>query len=137
LEDSLIFYEKEGEPVEKTYKILFTGLDGAGKTSIISALHREFSKIALLEPTRGAQRSSFKLLGREISEWDLGGQKSYLLSYLENPSKYFDETEIAIYVIDMLDGSHIKESLRYLYAVVLTNSLVATVTILNCNVSPS
>ena len=61
MEDSLIFYEKEGEPSEKTYKILFTGLGGAGKTSIISALKREFSKIALIEPTRGAQRSSFKL----------------------------------------------------------------------------
>ena len=118
MEDSLIFYEKEGESIEKTHKILFTGLDGAGKTSIISALHREYSKIVLIEPTRGAQRSSFKLLGREISEWDLGGQKSYLISYLENPSKYFDETEIAIYVIDILDGSRIKESLNYLYDVV-------------------
>jgi len=118
LEDSLIFYEKEGESTEKTYKILFTGLDGAGKTSIISALHRDFSKIAFIEPTRGAQRSSFKLLGREISEWDLGGQESYLISYLEKPDKYFDETEIAIYVIDILDGSRIKESLSYLYDVV-------------------
>jgi len=118
LEDSLIFHEEESEPKKKAYKILFTGLDGAGKTSIISALHREFSKIALIEPTRGAQRSSFKLLGRVISEWDLGGQKSYLISYLENPSKYFDDTEIAIYVIDILDGSRIKESLSYLYDVV-------------------
>jgi len=120
LEDSLLFYEKEkeGESTEKTHKILFTGLDGAGKTSIISTLSREFSKLVSIEPTRGAQRSSFTLLGREISEWDLGGQKSYLISYLENPSKYFDETEIAIYVIDILDGSRIKESLSYLYDVV-------------------
>jgi len=118
LEDSLIFYEKEGEPKEKTYKILFTGLDGAGKTSIITALKREFSKIALIEPTRGALRSNFKLLGREITEWDLGGQKRYLISYLKNPNKYFDETEIAIYVIDILDTSRIKESLSYLFDVV-------------------
>jgi len=118
LEDSLIFYKKEGESKEKTYKILFTGLDGAGKTSIILALQREFSKIALIEPTRGALRSSFKLLGREITEWDLGGQKSYLISYLKNPNKYFDKTEIAIYVIDILDASRIKESLSYFYDVV-------------------
>jgi GTPase SAR1 family protein len=118
LEDSLIFHEKEKESKEKAYKILFIGLDGAGKTSIISALHREFSQIALIEPTRGAQRSSFKLLGREISEWDLGGQKKYLISYLNNPNKYFDGTEVAIYVIDILDGPRIKESLSYLYDVV-------------------
>ncbi len=55
-------------------KILFTGLDMAGKTSIILALQREFSKIAILKPTRGAQRRIFEFLGREISEWDLGGQ---------------------------------------------------------------
>ena len=118
MEDSLLFYEKEGDSKEKTYKILFTGLDGAGKTSIIFALKREFSKIALIEPTRGALRSSFKLLGREITDWDLGGQKRYLISYLKNPNKYFDETELAIYVIDILDASRIKESLSYFYDVV-------------------
>jgi len=113
-----MFHHEEEQPKEKTYKILFTGLDGAGKTSIILALKREFSKIALIEPTRGANRTTFKLLGREVSEWDLGGQKSYLISYLKNPSKYFDNTEIAIYVIDILDSSRIIESLSYLYDVI-------------------
>ena len=114
----MIFYEKEGESTEKTYKILFTGLNGAGKTSIILTLQREFSKIALTEPTRGAERRRFTLLGKKITEWDLGGQKSYLISYLKNPSKYFDGTEVAIYVIDILDASRTKESLSYLCEVV-------------------
>ncbi len=118
LEESKIIYNKKREHKHEPYKILFTGLDGAGKTSIILTLNREFSKIAKLEPTKGAQRTSFRLLGREISEWDLGGQKSYLISYLKNPSKYFDNTEIAIYVIDILDGSRILESMSYLYDVV-------------------
>lgn len=118
MEDSLIFHEKEEESKEKTFKILFTGLDGAGKTSIILTLQREFSKIALIEPTRGAERRSFTLLGKKITEWDLGGQKSYLISYLKNPSKFFDSTEVAIYVIDILDASRTKESLGYLYEVV-------------------
>ncbi|MFX0145212.1 MAG: ADP-ribosylation factor-like protein [Candidatus Hodarchaeota archaeon] len=118
MEDSLQFFHEEEPSKEKTYKILFTGLDGAGKSSIILALQREFSTIALIEPTRGAQRRTFKLLGREISEWDLGGQKSYLISYLRNPSKYFADTEVAIYVIDILDASRVHESLSYLYDVV-------------------
>jgi len=118
LEDSILFFHEEEQPKEKIYKILFTGLDGAGKTSIILALQREFSKIAVIEPTRGAHRTTFKLLGREVSEWDLGGQKSYLISYLKNPGKFFDATEIAIYVIDILDSSRIIESLSYLYDVV-------------------
>jgi len=118
LEDSLLFFQKEESSKEKTYKILFTGLDAAGKTSIILALQREFSKIALLEPTRGALRNNFRFLGREISEWDLGGQKSYRISYLKSPSKYFEDTEIAIYVIDILDNSRVLESLSYLYDVI-------------------
>lgn len=118
MEDSLLFFNSKKTSKEKLYKILFTGLDGAGKSSIILALRREFSKIAIIEPTKGAQRTNFSLLGREISEWDLGGQKSYLISYLKNPSKYFDDTEIAIYVIDILDDSRIRESLSYLSDVV-------------------
>ncbi len=118
MDESLLVHEEEGEPKEKTYKILFTGLDGAGKTSIILALQREFSKIALVEPTRGAERDTFNLLGSEITEWDLGGQESYRDTYLNNPGKYFDQTEIAIYVIDILDDSRFKESLGYLYEVV-------------------
>ncbi|MBY8985677.1 MAG: hypothetical protein KGD65_11445 [Candidatus Lokiarchaeota archaeon] len=118
MEDSLLFYKEEEQSKEKIYKILFTGLDAAGKSSIILALQREYSKIALLEPTRGAQRSNFKFLGKEISEWDLGGQKSYRISYLKNPSKYFEDAEIAIYVIDILDTSRVLESLSYLYDVI-------------------
>jgi len=118
LEDSLLFFPEDGQSKEGVYKILFTGLDGAGKTSIILTLQREYSKIALLEPTRGAQRNNFKFLGKEISEWDLGGQKSYRISYLKNPSKYFEDTEIAIYVIDILDTSRVLESLSYLYDVI-------------------
>jgi len=118
LVNSELFYNEKREHKYEPSKILFTGLDGAGKTSIILTLRREFSKISKVEPTKGAQRTSFSLLGREISEWDLGGQKSYLISYLKNPGKYFDNTEIAIYVIDILDGSRILESMSYLYDVV-------------------
>jgi GTPase SAR1 family protein len=99
-------------------KILFTGLDDAGKTSIILALQREFSKIAVIKPSRGAQRRIFEFLGKEISEWDLGGQSSYRISYLKNPDKYFDRTEIAIYVIDIQNKTRIQESLSYLNDVI-------------------
>ena len=102
----------------KLRKILFTGLDTAGKTSIIFALKREFSKIANIEPTRGAQRLVFQYLGRNIAEWDLGGQIAYRISYLKSPSKYFDNTEIAIYVIDIRDRERISESLSYLSDVI-------------------
>jgi len=99
-------------------KLLFTGLDNAGKTTIIYGIQREFSKIAFLKPTRGAQRRIFEFMGREIAEWDLGGQISYRISYLKNPGKYFDDTEIAIYVIDIQNRVRLPEAISYLKDVV-------------------
>jgi len=62
-------------------------------------------------PTQLKTNTSF--LGKEISEWDLGGQISYRISYLKNPDKYFAGTEIAIYVIDIQNKPRIPESISY------------------------
>ena len=99
-------------------KILFTGLDTAGKTSIILALQREFSQIAHLKPTRAAQRRIFEFLGRTVSEWDLGGQMKYRISYIKSPGKYFDNTSLCLYIVDIQDYERISESLSYLGDVV-------------------
>ena len=114
IKQSIMYLKKEEPKVEEIQsKILFTGLDDAGKTSIILSLQREFSKIAVLSPTRGAQRRIFDFLGKEISEWDLGGQTAYRISYLKNPDKYFDGTEIAIYVIDIQNKPRMPEAISY------------------------
>ena len=110
--------DKDKKKVVSASKLLFTGLDNAGKTTIIYGLQREFSKIAFLKPTRGAQRRIFEFMGREIAEWDLGGQISYRISYLKNPGKYFDDTEIAIYVIDVQNRVRLPEAISYLKDVV-------------------
>jgi GTPase SAR1 family protein len=110
--------EKDKKKRVSASKLLFTGLDNAGKTTIIYGIQREFSKIAFLKPTRGAQRRIFEFMGREIAEWDLGGQISYRISYLKNPGKYFDDTEIAIYVIDVQNRVRLPESISYLQDVV-------------------
>ena len=111
----LIEQEEEKYPASK---IMFTGLDDAGKSSIILALQREFAKIANIEPTKATQRRIFTLLGKAVSEWDLGGQKHYCISYLKNPGKYFDGTAIAIYVIDIQNSFRLSESLSYLNDVI-------------------
>ncbi|MHA2287828.1 MAG: ADP-ribosylation factor-like protein [Promethearchaeota archaeon] len=110
--------EKDKKKKVSASKLLFTGLDNAGKTTIIYGIQREFSKIAFLKPTRGAQRRIFEFMGREIAEWDLGGQISYRISYLKNPGKYFDDTEIAIYVIDVQNRVRLPEAISYLHDVV-------------------
>ena len=113
-DQSILYLKKEVSEVKEVQnKVLFTGLDDAGKTSIILTLQREFSKIAILSPTRGAQRRIFEFLGKEISEWDLGGQTAYRISYLKNPGKYFEGTEIAIYVIDINNKARMPEAISY------------------------
>ncbi|MHA1674005.1 MAG: ADP-ribosylation factor-like protein [Promethearchaeota archaeon] len=101
------------ESLETEDKILFTGLDNSGKTSIIYSLKREISQIALLKPTRQAQRQIFKYLGKQISEWDLGGQERYRIAYLKEPTKFFDKTSVCIYTIDIQDFQRFDESLSY------------------------
>ncbi|MFX1363915.1 MAG: ADP-ribosylation factor-like protein [Promethearchaeota archaeon] len=114
LKQSILYLKKEEPELPiSVNKVLFTGLDDAGKTSIILSLQREFSKIAILSPTRGAQRRIFNFLGKEISEWDLGGQLAYRIAYLKNPGKYFEGTEIAIYVIDIQNKERFSEAISY------------------------
>ena len=99
-------------------KILFTGLDFAGKTSIITILQKRFEHIALLKPTKAAQRNVFEYLGHSIAEWDLGGQQTYRIKYLKHPDKYFDNTHACLYVVDIQDEERTLEMLSYFKDVV-------------------
>jgi GTPase SAR1 family protein len=105
----------------ESIKTVFTGLDGAGKSSIILSLMREISKIAIVKPTKSAKRRVYDFLGTTISEWDLGGQLRYREDYLEN-QKFFDLTDICLYVIDIQNNGRIEESLNYLIAI--TNQFI-------------
>ncbi len=94
-------------------KILFTGLDNGGKTTIIKILEKEYSQISMLKPTRKAQRKIFDYLGQNIAEWDLGGQKRYRIAYLKEPTKFFDNTSVCIYTIDIQDDTRYEEAISY------------------------
>ena len=67
--------ELQGKDDTDVRKVIFVGLDNAGKTSIILSLLREISKFAIIKPTRNAERRTFEFLGMNISEWDLGGHE--------------------------------------------------------------
>ncbi len=102
--------EANGKDIQK---VMIIGLDDAGKTSIILALRREFSKIGIINPTKGIQSFILDILGTKLSVWDLGGQRNYRREYLKQPRDYFTNTKIVIYVIDIQNHERISESLSY------------------------
>ncbi len=105
--------EEAGEDADVGDKIVFTGLDNSGKSSIILALQKKYSKIAVLQPTRQTERSAFSFLGKHITRWDLGGQQRYRIAYLKNPVKYFERTTICIFTIDIQNWERIDEAIEY------------------------
>ncbi len=98
-------------------KIIISGLDNAGKTSILKAFDKryDFEKDVLeLLPTRKVEYHRAKFLKISVSFWDMGGQKRYRKVYSTNPDLYFSETDLLIYIIDIQDNGRFKKSLEYL-----------------------
>ena len=94
-------------------KQILVGLDNSGKTSLSLALKNNYTKIGLTKPTYLVDRGVFKYLNYDIIQHDFGGQRKYLITYLKEPGKYFNETDVAAYVIDIQDTERFDESLDY------------------------
>ncbi len=65
-------------------RILFLGLDNAGKTSIFKRICDE--DLTIVKPTQGFQIKQLNQEGLQLMIWDVGGQKSirpYLRNYFE------------------------------------------------------
>ncbi len=99
---------------ETQKKIIFTGLDNSGKTSIVATLEAERLIKANIKPTTFVERKEFKFLDYTIMIHDLGGQKKYLIKYLKQADKFFDKTDVCIYVVDILDITRFTETLEFL-----------------------
>jgi len=103
---------------KKILKVVFAGLQNSGKSSIILALQRKYSKIGGLKPTIGVDRVGLDVLGLDIKIWDLGGQEEYRQKYIEQQDEYFSETDLLFYIIDILDSRKYYESLAYFLKIV-------------------
>ena len=95
-------------------KLIFAGLDSAGKTTIykytVADLNIEESVDS--KATRGIDRNIHSFLDMDISVWDLGGQKSYREMYLSKP-EIFNITKAVIFVVDIQDHERIQEAYEY------------------------
>ncbi len=95
-------------------KLIFAGLDSAGKTTIYKATMKEVPVDDLKDsrPTRGIDRDISDFMDLDFSVWDLGGQQSYRETYLSKP-EIFNSTKALIFVLDIQDVDRFEEAYQY------------------------
>ena len=106
--------------MESFIKVIISGLDNAGKTSILTALEKKYDfqkDIVQLKPTIRVEYHKLNFLASKIIVWDMGGQDQYREIYINYQDVYFDATDLLIYVIDVQDPERFQNSLEYLNAI--------------------
>jgi small GTP-binding protein len=106
--------------MENFLKIIVSGLDNAGKTSILTALDKKYDferDIVQLKPTIRVEYHKMNFLKNNTIFWDMGGQETYREIYVNFQEVYFDATDLLIYVIDIQDPDRFDNSLEYLNAI--------------------
>ena len=99
-----------------TIKVIISGLDFAGKTSILTALDNKFDflqEIEELQPTVKVKYHNTEFLGKDVYFWDMGGQLKYRNFYRNRKSMYFADADLILYIIDIQDEKRYKKSLEY------------------------
>lgn len=96
----------------ETLKIMVIGLENVGKTSILYTLERRYSLLGKLTPTKGIERSTFKIFGYQVSAWDLGGQETYRNGYLKKYI-FFEETDLILYCVDVNEPKNFELAIDY------------------------
>ncbi|KAH7105268.1 GTP-binding protein [Auriculariales sp. MPI-PUGE-AT-0066] len=82
---------------QKEMRLLFLGLDNAGKTTILKKLNGE--DISTISPTLGFNIKTFVHNNYTLNVWDVGGQRT-LRPYWRN---YFEQTDAIVWVVDSSD----------------------------------
>ncbi|KAJ6516418.1 GTP-binding protein [Mycena sanguinolenta] len=99
---------------EKEMRILFLGLDNAGKTTILKKLNGE--DILSVSPTLGF---NIKTFAHGKCAWDVGGQRT-LRPYWRN---YFEQTDALVWVVDSGDRLRMKDCKEELHSLLLEDRL--------------
>jgi len=102
--------------MEQIIKIIVSGLDNAGKTSVLMALNKKYNfqkDIISLTPTIRVEYQATEFLKNRIVFWDMGGQEKYRKLYQEKQDLYFADTDLLVYIIDIQDTQRIETSLNF------------------------
>jgi len=101
------------------HKIVFVGLDAAGKTSILQMLEGTYSGLDQIKPTLGTERTDLEIMGFQIKNWDLGGQERYRKEHLQRYKDVLFATDFLIFVLDIQREIRFEEAVIYFEDVLL------------------
>ncbi|KAN0140214.1 ADP-ribosylation factor family domain containing protein [Lactarius tabidus] len=102
---------------EKEMRVLFLGLDNAGKTTILKKLNGE--DITDVSPTLGFNIKTFVHGNYTLNIWDVGGQRT-LRPYWRN---YFEQTDALVWVVDSGDRLRMSDCKEELHSLLLEDRL--------------
>jgi GTPase SAR1 family protein len=97
-------------------KIILSGLDNAGKSSMLLALKKMYGfeeEVKQLKPTIRIDYYRRNFLNHRLNFFDMGGQSKFREAYLKRPI-YFESVNVLIYLIDIQDDKRFSESIEYL-----------------------
>ena len=116
ISDVIVRTAKKKVPIKKKEtKIICVGLENAGKTAILSRFGGRLGiqELNKLKPTKKVKRRVVETKDLTLLIWDFGGQEIYRKMYLKEPEKYFFQTQLVLYVIDVQDPDKFDESFEY------------------------
>eukprot|EP01098_Paradermamoeba_levis_P013111 TRINITY_DN5892_c0_g6_i2.p1 TRINITY_DN5892_c0_g6~~TRINITY_DN5892_c0_g6_i2.p1 ORF type:complete len:181 (-),score=65.00 TRINITY_DN5892_c0_g6_i2:54-596(-) len=91
-------------------KILFLGLDNAGKSSIISYFESRGEVVAAEEPTVGFKEKDIKFKGVNFKIWDVAGKENVRGLW----KHYYAEKDGIVYVLDSSNPQKLDEGIQQL-----------------------
>ncbi|KAK4402132.1 GTP-binding protein SAR1A [Sesamum angolense] len=113
---------------QKEAKILFLGLDNAGKTTLLHMLKDE--RLVQHQPTQYPTSEELSIGKIKFKAFDLGGHqiarrvwKDYMLKSSHDKSIIFDDTSDFVYLVDAYDKERFAESKKELDALLSDESL--------------
>ncbi|KPM02399.1 Mediator of RNA polymerase II transcription subunit 29 [Sarcoptes scabiei] len=103
---------------EQEVRILFLGLDNAGKTTVLKQLKNE--DVTSISPTLGFTIDSLEYRDFNLNIWDVGGQKS-LRPFWRN---YYEDTDGLIFVVDSCDRLRLADCKAQLNEIIVEERLL-------------
>ncbi|MFX0114844.1 MAG: ADP-ribosylation factor-like protein [Candidatus Hodarchaeota archaeon] len=107
---------------ENRMKIALLGLDAAGKTSFVRTLQKKYSESIDLQPTKGIDRTRLRVLGKDVSLWDFGGQEAYRERYLRKEES-LASVDLVLFLVDITDPARFDEAAGYFSSLIAQTDL--------------